>query len=93
MQSIPTVSVSKDLDLKTDLADCVFVAALACRIAPIHTRCFLPPKTLVPNPKMVMANWTVRATCALLLCLGCVMQAATSDDVTGEDWAAGSVLY
>jgi hypothetical protein len=33
---------------------------------------------------MVTANWTVRAICALLLCLGCVMQAVTADDATGE---------
>jgi hypothetical protein len=40
----------------------------------------LPPKA---SAKMV-SSWTVRAVCALLLCLGCVMQAAAADDVTGE---------
>jgi hypothetical protein len=66
--------VSKDLVIPTDLTECACcVSALDCRIVPLHKA----------SAKMV-SSWTVCAVCALLVCLGCVMRAATADDVTGE---------
>jgi hypothetical protein len=65
---------------------CVLCFCRCLQDWPLH-KAILPRKAFA---KMV-SSWSVRAVCALLLCLVCVMQAAAADDVTGEA-AAGFVL-